>query len=401
MMIPSLLLALCASLVFAGTDTAPPAGVAYCNASEALVDNSGLGYKLLKVVVVTRHGDRTPVWTFDIPDDTVAWNCTLNLQIADGKANTERSPTTVFKKQYIEDREMLKGNCYFGQLTQRGADQHQGVGGHMKALYIDTLGFLGATLDPSEIALRSTDVERTLLSAYNLVKGMWPLSRPPVLSIAVIDGAKDNASPNGKLCPALWRTTGAIQNSTKFTSYFETNLGPLAAKYGALWNISALKFDDFQALNDISRARFCHGLPLPTGWNMDDTVAMWHAIRVLYNMKVDSFDAQRFGSGAFMQDILASFSLPEKFQLFSAHDSTLRSLIYAMVQEPDDLLEWPAYASHFTMEAWQTGADEIVIGAQFNGKMLQLKEPCASTFCSMTNFQALMQKYAVTAEECK
>ena len=308
------------------------------------------------MVVVTRHGDRTPVYTYDIPNDSVEWNCTLNLQVSDSSSVQPAVPTRIFQKQYMRGRELLAGNCMLGQLTERGATQHQGVGAHMKALYIDKLGFLSPSLDASELSLRSTDVERTLLSAYNLIRGMYPDSGEQVLPIMTIDDALDNGSPNTGLCPALKTVYAAARNSSAYQKFYQENLGPLAIKYGALWNRSLTGLD-FNALNDISRARFCHGYEAPTDWTMDDLATLWHAQCVLDNMEVESFDAQRFGSGSYMQDILASFNEPQKFQLFSAHDSTLRSLLYAMIEEPGDTLSWPAYASHFTMEAWQTGSD--------------------------------------------
>ena len=377
-------------------------GVQYCLASSVFVDNSRANFTLRHVSLVTRHGDRSPVYALPIPGDSVEWNCTLNLQVADGSAPSLRAPLRVFQKRYVAGRNLLPGNCMLGQLTERGALQHRELGRAFRSLYVDALGLLSPRAPVwSEMRLRSTDIERTLLSAYNFMEGLYIAVRPEAVVLETMDNDSDNASPNTVLCPALGRLYQQIEQSANFTAYYNASLAPLAAKWGRQWDMK-LSLRDMQMLNDIGRARLCHNLPLPPQMELSDARTLFLGVRYLDNMYAQPFDARKFGSGSFLQDLLVSLLAPERFHLFSAHDDTCRALLFALfVGENDDSL-WPAYASHIALERWDNdvSGDQYVV-MQYNGQAIQMLAPCKDVYCSIADFAALVKSYAVTPEECQ
>ncbi|TKR89008.1 hypothetical protein L596_013172 [Steinernema carpocapsae] len=100
------------------------------------------GAQLLQIQAIWRHGDRPPndVYPTD-PHKENAWP------------------------------------VKFGELTPRGMWQHFQQGRKLKREYSDKLKFISAKYDPDQIYVRSTDVHRTLASAYSNLAGFYSDSR--------------------------------------------------------------------------------------------------------------------------------------------------------------------------------------------------------------------------------
>jgi hypothetical protein len=115
----------------------------------------------------------------------------------------------------------------------------------------------------------------------------------------------------------------------------------------------------FQYLNDILRARFCHGLALPPGVALADAQRVFVAAREMANLLDAPLRSRRLGSGSFVQDLAAALqaAAPLRFSLFSAHDDTLRALLFALASAESETSPWPAYASHIALELWQNASD--------------------------------------------
>jgi hypothetical protein len=60
----------------------------------------------------------------------------------------------------------------FGQLTTAGIEQHHRLGGFIRNRYES---LLNSTYNANEIVVRSTDVDRTLMSAQSNLVGLYPV----------------------------------------------------------------------------------------------------------------------------------------------------------------------------------------------------------------------------------
>jgi hypothetical protein len=58
-----------------------------------------------------------------------------------------------------------------GQLTQTGMSQHRQFGQYLRNRYPD---FLNKFYNRNEVYARSTDYDRTLMSSYSLLSGLFP-----------------------------------------------------------------------------------------------------------------------------------------------------------------------------------------------------------------------------------
>ncbi len=189
-------------------------------------------------------------------------------------------------------------------------------------------------------------MERTLLSAYNFLQGLYPATDPHAVEIFTIDNDVDNGWPNTVMCPALTRVYEQVKQSDNFTSFYNQNIAPLAVQWGSAWGMK-LKVDDMRGLNDILRARFCHSLALPPSVQLADAQKLMLGVRVLDNMLAQPFASRKFGSGSFLADLLAALNSSARFSLFSAHDDTCRALLFSLYLGENDFSVWPACKSHF------------------------------------------------------
>jgi hypothetical protein len=141
----------------------------------------GEAFELVQVVVVHRHGDRTP-----ISRNAGAFTETLELKEfwksrvsaskdieRTGRMNTD-STSTHLSTNFTEGKYVFPN----GHLTRLGANQLRRVGAQLRERYIGDLDFLPHTL-PSDhngtaVYARSTRYPRTIQSVQNLLLGLYP-----------------------------------------------------------------------------------------------------------------------------------------------------------------------------------------------------------------------------------
>uniref|UniRef100_A0AC34GDV1 Uncharacterized protein n=1 Tax=Panagrolaimus sp. ES5 TaxID=591445 RepID=A0AC34GDV1_9BILA len=102
-------------------------------------DDKPDGSTLRFVQTVWRHGDRTPTQTFSL----------------------DKNQATAWPQG-------------FGELTERGMRQHLDLGKTLRHRYVECYGFLSPEYNSSEIYVRSTDVNRTMISAIANLIAMYP-----------------------------------------------------------------------------------------------------------------------------------------------------------------------------------------------------------------------------------
>ncbi|KAJ1370863.1 hypothetical protein KIN20_032683 [Parelaphostrongylus tenuis] len=84
----------------------------------------------------------------------------------------DRSPIEICPTDPIQENDWTFGGGGFGQLSPLGMAQHMKLGKLVRSTYIDT-GFLSKKYSSKEIYVRSTDLNRTLISAMSNMLGMY------------------------------------------------------------------------------------------------------------------------------------------------------------------------------------------------------------------------------------
>uniref|UniRef100_A0AC34F4P4 Acid phosphatase n=1 Tax=Panagrolaimus sp. ES5 TaxID=591445 RepID=A0AC34F4P4_9BILA len=83
----------------------------------------------------------------------------------------DRSPTETFTKDRNQEDAWVQG---WGQLTEWGMRQHLDLGKKLRSIYVDQYKFLSSDYRNHEIYVRSTDVNRTMISAMSNMFAMYP-----------------------------------------------------------------------------------------------------------------------------------------------------------------------------------------------------------------------------------
>ncbi len=363
----------------------------YCQASVAMPDNSKPGFDLLQLSVLARHGARVSAGGNALPQQlqNVVWLCHEQDVMTDNSGGD--APV---RKTYMKGRNALPGNCSLGQLTMTGAAQHVLLGQALRMRYAD---FLPARYNASVVFARSTDVERTVLSARSLFRGLFPDNSVPV-ELQTMDPFMDNAFPNPQLCPALGAEMYAAQTSDAYQSYYAAKLGGIAKKYSAIWNLNVTQ-DLMLYLNDDLRARVCANLSLPPNMTMDDADVIMHANGVLTNMQYSPFRVLQLSLSSFLDDLLSGLESNFSFLSYTVHDATLRVML--MAQQAYDS-RWPSFASHIVVEKWRHSlSGKIFVTLSYDGELIRVPAPCNGTFCALDDLKTFLAIYRVPASACK
>lgn len=345
----------------------------YCEAPHPVaVPPDPITSQLLQVVVLSRHGDRSPLRPIpnEYLDKRVVWNCSFRAPLRAFTADARLQSTTfVFflfslslyftthfthvslKKTtkttfftitittttnrglyylYDEhgtgvfgDNSSWNGNCEAGQLTARGGEMCAQMGAGLREIYVDKFGLLPAALgagDADLLYLRTTDFVRTRESLASLMEGLYPADRRAgvYLPVHVVATDADYMHPNVVACPRLAQLVekNTVANP-EWMAHF-ARVRPVLARVNALAGTANMSgFDSAYTVDawaDILHARECHDLPYPCARDgracvtQDMVDALADAAAWEAAHLYAGDEAQRLAAGPFFMDLARIFA---------------------------------------------------------------------------------------------
>ncbi|NP_001121203.1 lysosomal acid phosphatase S homeolog precursor [Xenopus laevis] len=337
------------------------------------------------VTLVYRHGDRSPVHGY---------------------------PTDVHKESVWPQG--------YGQLTQVGMKQHWDLGQELRARY---KGFLNESYNRHEIYVRSTDVDRTLMSAEANLAGLYPPEGPQIFNpnitwqpipIHTIPESEDQLlkfpiSP----CPAYVKLQEETRQSAEYinmTTTYKAFLQMVANKTG----LSDCTLESVWSVYDTLFCEKTHNFSLPT-WATADVLSKLNKLKdfsfvFLFGVH-ERVKKARLQGGVLVDQILKNMTAAAnnasnglKLLAYSAHDSTLGALqlaldVYNGKQAP--------YASCHIFELYKEDSGNFTVQMYFRNESGKTPYPvslpgCAHA-CPLQDFQSLLQPILAQdwEEECQ
>ena len=315
----------------------------------------------------------------------------------------------------------------YGELSPAGMRQHYLNGVEFRNRYITENPLVAGTYNAEELFVRSTDVNRTIMSAQSQLMGWFPAGPvltqsqvagavpPMTLSAPVVqiqqtmglDAILDDYQPvpihmvlyeedtlllayDPTVCPgvheinAYYQQTPEYLNQTQY--YAETWQTEVEAVFGG-----SISLEEAAWMGDTLWSEWFHGFPKPAGVSeelFDYLVQMMsyfnaNLFRNSTGMKLSTMNLFSAIDNYFNMMLLEP-SNPLKFYFYSCHDTNIAAYLTAMgafdcLTQPN-----PPFASTLMFELWADGNSPYVI-VKYNDVELVLPG-CGGQQCSLEDF---------------
>lgn len=289
-----------------------------------------------------------------------------------------------------------------GQLTARGMQQEYVLGAKLRNRYITEAHLLPENYRHDTIYVRSTDVERTLMSAEAFLMGLYPEGTGPHTRDTGSPGLPEAYQPIPiHTAPVQMDNVilGNVDTETKrylYDKYVystpewiaqEKSLKPSFERWTKLTGIRIKNLSDVESLGDTLYIHGVHHAPIPEQLTDDEINTIIQAgnwafmaskrprpIGQAYSHQLLSYIMKKI-------DKAVTKSSPLKYVLFSAHDSTIASTLSAL-GAPLDVS--PPYSSDLNFSVYQHG-NEYYVRVTYNDIPVSIPE-CHGTVCTLQQF---------------
>ena len=321
----------------------------------------------------------------------------------------DRSPSNPYPG-YAHDSQWPQG---WGQLTTIGMQQQHALGEFIKQKY--TPGYLSSAYKRVECCIRSTDLDRTIMSALAQLSGVFPPTGEQVwnstllwqpIPVFTLSGESDNIlRPYAAKCPALSESNYQFTKGQEFkdtSEKYKDLFATISEATGSPVNLSNVwKYSDTTICDK------AHNLSLPS-WaqdNYEDLIWLenWDLKSMYARKEIQPFIAGRL-MWYFWELVNANMnnSIETKAYFLSAHDITLIALLSAL--NVWDGLQ-PPYASLVIAELFQDGDSWFLQFSYKNsteGGAVVLSVPgCSGSNCTVEKLKMLTKDVTLTEGEWK
>lgn len=324
---------------------------------------------LIFAVDIIRHGDRTPI-----------------------------VPLAVVNYQWQEGA---------GQLTAEGMKQEYKMGTEFRKKYIEQTNLLPDHYEQGTMYVRSTDYDRTLMSAQSLLMGLYPPGTGPNTTESSVPALPYAFQPIPVFnAPARYdeiiiqqvppaeraKLLAQYVYSTKEWQEKNRELQDKFPLWSALTGFQIKNLTDLELLGDALYIHQLHNVPMPTGLNSQDietiiSVSNWAfmaqekpmPIARAYSTKLMTNIANYLHNGSQKKSKL-------KYVLLSAHDTTIASAM-SFLGAPLEIA--PPYASNLNFSLYERESNYYLVKVTYNGKPVSIPA-CGGTECELQQFIKLV-----------
>jgi acid phosphatase len=323
---------------------------------------------LVFAVDIIRHGDRTPI--VPLPNVNHPW--------AEG----------------------------FGQLTAEGMQQEYKMGIKFRQKYIEQSHLLPEHYEQGTMYVRSTDFERTLMSAQSLLMGLYPPGTGPNSAESSLPALPHAFQPipvfsaPSKYDEIITQPVSKSERaklmaeyvySTKEWQQKNNDLKDQYPRWSDLTGVRITGLEGLQLLGDSLFVHQVHNAPMPYGLNATDIETIINASNWAFMAQERPQQVASVYSSKLMMNVAnyiarGSQKSKLKYVLLSAHDSTIASAL-SFLGAPLD--KSPPYASNLNFSLYESDANYLTVQITYNGKPVSIPA-CGGSVCELQQFIQLI-----------
>ncbi|KAG9393913.1 Histidine phosphatase superfamily [Carpediemonas membranifera] len=338
-----------------------------------------------------------------------------------------RSPLH-FLPDHMDTCKWSEGPRRRGQLTPLGQQQLYDVGLYYNALYVTEHELLSPKYNNSEILIRSSGTDRTVMSAYSVLTGLYPpgagsdtlpdqVQPVPIRSNLgtpwIQEDDEDRLFHPEADCPVLedMRTNAMHSKSWEAVEEQYYEFLQRIKKEAELEDYVGSTFHaaDIGLLSDPLRCGITQGCGLPPVITQADFEVIMDIHRLKMHEKIGAgvSDQRTRMKGSPMinswRDMVYSALTDEptaKMVIYSGHDTTVETMLALLGLWGDDAAETD-FGSHLELELWQ---DPTIVGVEereqyyikfrFNGDTMPITA-CGGVVCSLDDFDDIISSTTV------
>ena len=348
---------------------------------------------------------------------------------------------------------------YEGELTSAGLRQHYLLGKEMRKKYIERLGFLSPQFNHTELYVRSTDVNRTIMSVSSHLLGLYPLGAgarfpddyplklavPPYkadydiqdlgfnvlpekyqpIPVHIVEKSKDALLTPDDVCPSHEEMKKA-QKSSDLYQTFQEKFKPVFDEVQQVFNLSnALKTSSLATITSDMFCTIMQNNPVPKNLTKKllDDMTFLKGLEVQF-VDVGTNEERKLLSTPFLKTIQQYFqakiqhNYPLKYSIFSAHDTTLQPYMASLnltnweclldqyeakndSKKGNCIAGYPIFASQLIVELHSNQTKigkEYFVKVIYNGVEMKLCET-EETECLFDEFNQRLNNYVLSDED--
>jgi hypothetical protein len=332
----------------------------------SIVAVSHANEKLIFAIDLIRHGDRTPY--VKIESHSTLWSEGL------------------------------------GQLTALGMRQEFLLGKKKRKEYVARYKLLDDFYKFNAVSVRSSNFSRTLMSAQSFLLGLFPLGSGPKVkgAFALPSGYQPvpiHTLPLDEdyllLPDADKKTFDAMLEqyvySTDEWNRKEFSFQPYFKKWSRIFHQHLTSIRQLLPIGDNLYVRHLKELPYPKGLSKEESqkiiaLSKWEMVKEYQNHKIAVYTTTTLLRKIrhLLDDALSGKTLL-KYQLFSAHDSTIMAFLSALKSPLNDI---PPYASDVNILLFKSNKTYTIM-VTYNDKPVALSA-CHHVHCTLKEFYSLV-----------
>ena len=280
-----------------------------------------------------------------------------------------------------------------GQLTPQGMHQEYDVGSRLRQQYINQYHLLPDHYQANTMYIRSSEMDRTMMSAESLLLGLYPIGTGPLegfqpIPIHIVPAEidtllrpdYDKKKSQDALEKYIFNTPTWIEKDLK--------LKPNYSQWSKLTNTPINHLIDLIGLSDRLMIEQLYQRPLPEGLSQEEATSiidagLWAFLYISNQPNLAALTGHELAAKIQSElSLAAKEDRPLKYMLFVAHDTTLMAQLKLLGQTIDNI---PPYASQLNYALYDTGTSNYEVRVTFNQKPVSI-EACGGNACSLSKF---------------